>query len=520
MDKRTLWALALVVVWAASLTGCCFEPNPATPEPAVAPPPKAPPKPMPKISPCGPVGMATAHMTLPAGDKACGVVRIERSAPKQVVAGAEFDYVIKLINVTKADLKGVKLREKLVTNLELVGTNPKSTITGGTLEWVIGELKAGESKLFTVRGKAQKPGQVVGCASVVFDMPEVCLSTMAVQPSIAVVKTGPAEAILCDVLTYKIVVKNNGSGPACNVMVKDSLPEGLTTVDGKKLVTFSAGDLNPGQAREFTFQAKAAKKGKFTNTATASADHGLAATSAPVTTAVLNPELKVVKTGPALRYIGRPGTYEIVVTNNGDADARNTVLTDTIPATTTLVAAEGAKVTGNIVVWALGTIKPGQSKKASLTLKFNETGAVRNVASAAAYCASASASVATEVKGIPAILLECIDLDDPIEIGSMETYQITVTNQGSAVGTNIVITCTLPAEQEFASAVSPTKETVKGKSVTFAPLATLAPKARAVYKVTVKCLKAGDVRFGVSLKSDQMDSPATETESTHIYGGD
>jgi len=475
MNKRTLWALALVVVCAA------------------------------KLSPCGPVGTATAHMTLPAGDKACGVVRIERSAPKQVVAGAEFDYVIKLINVTKADLKGVRLREKLVTNLELVGTNPKSTITGGTLEWVVGDLKAGESKLFTVRGKAQKPGQVVGCASVVFDMPEVCLSTMAVQPSIAVEKTGPAEAILCDVLTYKIVVKNNGSGPACNVMVKDSLPEGLTTVDGKKLVTFSAGDLNPGQMREFSFQARPAR--------------GLAATSAPVTTAVLNPELKVVKTGPAMRYMGRPGTYDIVVTNNGDAEARNTVLTDTIPATTTLFSAEGAKVSGNSVTWALGTIKPGQSKKASLTLRYNEIGAVRNVASAAAYCASASASVATEVKGISAILLECIDLDDPIEVGSTETYQITVTNQGSSVGTNIVIDCTLPAEQEFVSAASPTKETVKGKSVTFAPLAKLAPKAKAVYKVTVKCLKAGDVRFAVSLTSDQMDSPSAETESTHIYGG-
>jgi len=464
--------------------------------------------------------MATAHMTLPAGEKACGVVRIERSAPKQVFAGADFDYVIKLINVTKADLKGVKLREKLVTNLELVGTNPKSTIAGSTLEWAIGDLKAGESKLYTVRGKAQKPGQVVGCASVVFDMPAVCLGIMAVQPSLEIVKTGPAEAILCDVLDYTILVKNTGSGSACNVVVKDSLPEGLTTIDGKKVVAFSAGNLSPGQSRKFAFQAKAAKKGQFTNTATASADHGLSAKSTPVTTTVLNPELKVEKTGPALRYIGRPGTYEIVVTNKGDADARDTVLTDTIPATTTLVAAEGAKVTGSSVTWALGTIKPGASKKVSVTIKYNETGAVRNIATAKAYCATASASAATEVKGIPAILLECVDLDDPIEVGANVTYQITVTNQGSAVGTNIVIDCTLPEEQEFASATSPAKETVKGKSITFAPLPKLAPKAKAVYKLTVKCVKAGDVRFSVSLKSDQMDSPSAETESTHIYGGE
>ena len=53
--------------------------------------------------------------------------------------------------------------------------------------------------------------------------------------------------------------------------------------------------------------------------------------------------------------------------------------------------------------------------------------------------------------------------------------------------------------------------------VTFAPLARLAPQAKAEYRVIVKGTKAGDVRFKVDLISDQMTSPASETESTHIY---
>jgi len=121
------------------------------------------------------------------------------------------------------------------------------------------------------------------------------------------------------------------------------------------------------------------------------------------------------------------------------------------------------------------------------------------------------------VKGIPAILLECVDLADPIEVGAQETYVITVTNQGSADGTNIVVACTLPPEEQFVSASGPTKETVRGRQVTFAPLKSLAPKAKATYRVVVKGAKPGDVRFKVSLTSDQMTSPAGETESTHIY---
>lgn len=133
------------------------------------------------------------------------------------------------------------------------------------------------------------------------------------------------------------------------------------------------------------------------------------------------------------------------------------------------------------------------------------------------YCAEATQGCEFEVKGVPAILLECVDDPDPIEVGGNVTYTITVTNQGTAVGTNITVQCKLPPEQEFVSANGPTNGSAEGRNVTFAPLATLAPKAAAVYKVTVKGTGVGDVRFGVELRSDQIESPVMETESTHIY---
>ena len=121
------------------------------------------------------------------------------------------------------------------------------------------------------------------------------------------------------------------------------------------------------------------------------------------------------------------------------------------------------------------------------------------------------------VRGISAILLECVDVEDPIEVGSMETYLITVTNQGSADGTNIVISCSLPATQAFVSAEGPTQHRVVGNTITFSALPTLAPKAKQIYKVVVKGVGTGDTRFHVTLTSDQIDSPVDETESTHIY---
>ena len=55
--------------------------------------------------------------------------------------------------------------------------------------------------------------------------------------------------------------------------------------------------------------------------------------------------------------------------------------------------------------------------------------AEKNTAAAKGVCAEAAASCETKVEGIPAILLEVIDLEDPIEVGAQTTYEIKVTNQ-------------------------------------------------------------------------------------------
>lgn len=53
--------------------------------------------------------------------------------------------------------------------------------------------------------------------------------------------------------------------------------------------------------------------------------------------------------------------------------------------------------------------------------------------------------------------------------------------------------------------------------MTFAPLPRLDPKAKATFRITVRGTAMADVRFRVSMISDQLQSPVEETESTHIY---
>lgn len=229
------------------------------------------------------------------------------------------------------------------------------------------------------------------------------------------------------------------------------------------------------------------------------------------------PVVEITKTCPGLRYLGRNATFEINVVNRGGGAASDVVVTDTFTGGLDFISADngGARQSG-AVVWRLGTLESGKTRTLKATFRCNQIGTVTNSATVA-YCAEDKDACEFPVKGIPAILLECVDDPDPIEIGRSVTYTIKVTNQGTAVGTNIVIDCTLPSQEEHVASNGPTQAAVSGKKVTFAPLPTLAPRATVIYKIKIKGVGVGDVRFRVELTSDQVDSPVMETESTHIY---
>ncbi len=230
-----------------------------------------------------------------------------------------------------------------------------------------------------------------------------------------------------------------------------------------------------------------------------------------------SPMVEISKKCPSLRYLGRDATFEITVANRGTAPAANVVVTDTITGGTEFLSADnGGTRDGGNIVWRLGTLDAGQTKTLTVTARCTQISTVRNMAKVS-YCAEAVAECSMDIKGIPAVLLECVDDPDPIEVGAQLTYTITVTNQGTAVGTNIRIECTVPPEQEFVKAGGATAATAEGGMVKFAPLASLAPAAKATFTVTAKGIKEADSRFHVKLMTDQTDTPVEETESTHIY---
>lgn len=461
--------------------------------------------------------MATNTTYYPGGSQAGSVLALDRIHPTEVRVNAAFEYKLQIRNVTAGKVDNVVLTESIPSGFSVTSISPEpSQKTGSTAMWQVGSIGPRETKTFTIKGAATGLGELRGCANVTFST-EFCSKIRVVEPALELIKEAPAEVLLCDPIPYRVVVRNSGTGVAEDVRIDDQLPGGLTTAEGQTSVVMNAGTLMAGQAREFTFSVRASRTGSFTNTAIATERGGQRA-EASATTRVLQPVLQVTKSCSPERLLKFTAQFTITVTNTGDAPARNTLLTDRFPAGLTFSgASDGGKLDGGLINWNLGTIEPGASRTVTVDSICNQKGDFRNTVVAKSYCSEASAECSMRVKGVPAILLECIDVEDPIQVGQNITYIITILNQGTEVGTNVVIECEFPAEEEYVAAEGPTQHSVSGKIVRFDPIPVLAEKESKKYRVVGKGAGTGDIRFNVRLSSDQISPPVKEEESTHIY---
>lgn len=469
------------------------------------------PKPAP-VTECGPSMVSRSY---PCGG--CGVIRLDKTMPGEVQLNAPFDYTIKVTNLTDTMVTDVVVTESLPDNFKFTRATPSAKKEANRLLWTMGTLEPEESRQIMVSGMATNADCLKHCATVTYVVP-ACANVKVVEPKLKLVKTAPSEVLLCDPIPVKLVVTNSGTGSARNVKVEDTLPPGLRTAEGRTKLVFNAGTLAAGQSRQFSATLKANKTGKYVNKAVASSAAGLKAES-ETTIIVRQPVLAITKTGPERRYLGRSVTYEITVTNKGNASAKSLVVEDQLPLGAKFVSAsDGGRAAAGKVRWNLGTLVPNRSRKVSVTVMPDKAGILTNTVSATATCAEGvRASVKTSVVGIPAVLLEAIDIVDPVEVGNRTTYVITATNQGSAPSTNIRIVCTLEDNEQYISSSGATRGTIEGNTVTFAPLRSLAPKAKATWRVVVKAVKSGDVRFKVTMNTDQITRPVQETEATHLY---
>ena len=205
---------------------------------------------------------------------------------------------------------------------------------------------------------------------------------------------------------------------------------------------------------------------------------------------MLAPSLKLAVEGPSLRYVGRDARYSVLVTNDGQAVSNNVRASYKVPTGFKFQSASNGgqldAATG-IVNWFICSVGSKQTVALELRLKPIEPGNFEHLAKVTSELGgSADAMTATKIEGTASLVLEVVDLDDPVEIGRETAYEVIVSNEGSKEAQNVGLSVELPSHVELINVKGPSQHIAESGLVVFRSLPALAPGKTAVFQIFIK----------------------------------
>jgi uncharacterized repeat protein (TIGR01451 family) len=488
--------------------------------PSPSPPPQKAPAP-PDTAKALPLAVPAATEPAAKDDNANGrqepAVSLEWSAPASARIGVPGDYSLIVRNTSTIPVQQVLMRVRVPPGMTAAATEPPALTEANVLVWELGTLTPRQQRALTMRLVAQARGDLLPQAWVTFTGSSV-LRIRVREPKLAVQVSAPERLPLGETAAFTLAVSNPGDGAADQVHIRAMVSEGLEHARGGK-IDFDIGNLGPGESRTVTLLCTTRAGGPQRCEAVVEAE-GLSARGA-AGVSVVSPRLDLQLVGPGLRYLGRKALYTLKITNPGDAPAANVTLTDAVPeGFKVLAATHGGRhdPSTRVVTWFLGEIPAGASREVQLEVQAINPGDHRHRAAAVgARGLRAEAELATHVEGLSALLVEMVDTEDPIEVGSDTAYEVRLTNTGSKVETDIKLIATVPEQMELVTAEAPVRFRTEGKTLIFEPLGQLAPQANSLYRIRVKAREAGTVRFKIQLTSANLVEPVIKMEPTRIY---
>jgi hypothetical protein len=437
--------------------------------------------------------------------------------PESIVLLKQGKFDLVLRNRGRVTIEQIRITNVLPEGFRFVKCDPLPSLEKPQRIWMVKKLEPQDEARISLYLVPTAVGNAKSHARVDFHV-AAASNFKVVEPKLKIDVDGSTKVLVGNQAVFNTTIKNPGSGRATGVRMKAFLPDGLEALAGG--TEYDLGTLNPGESRSIRVLARVKAIGEHNVKFVTIADDNLRDEAKKDVTG-LQATLGVAITGPKFRYLARPAKYKVTVKNNGNATARNVNLHVRVPKAFAYLSG-GDKgrfdASTKTVNWYVGTLDVGKQATAEFQLKAVNRGNFPLLAEATGDRGlKANDKHITRVDGIAAILLEVVDVEDPVEVGAMTRYEILVTNQGTEFATNIKIAAKVPDGVQILDSKGPSEGRIVDNTITFAPLAKLAPRADAIYRIKVRMLKAGDIRIEATAMADSLDAPVKELESTKVY---
>ena len=460
------------------------------------------------------------------GDKtAFAVVTVPEIIPGKSVDienpnfGDTVTYTVTVTNNGIVDAKQVVVVDHLDKGLKYVSSSNNGVYdeASHTVTWVV-DIAAGSSLDLTVTAVADEYGVLTNDVTVGDKRASVDVTVPEIIPTKDVNNTAPNFG---DKVEYTITLSNNGVVDAKQVVVVDTLDEGLTFVSAsdngvwnpfKRTVTWTV-DLAKGESKVFTVIATVSAYGNIPNTVSV----GDKSSSVNIAVPEIIPGKTVDVENP---NFGDTVTYTVVVTNNGVVDAKQVVVRDILDKGLKFVKATGEYTfdeDSRTVTWIVDLAK-GESQTFYVTAVAEAYGVLTNDVTVGDNTASADV-VVPEINPD-----KTANITNP-NFGDKVDYTVTVTNDGIGDANNVVIVDRLGEGLTFVSASDngvwdPVKRTItwivdlaKGESKVFSVIATVSG-----YGNVTNSLVVGNKTTGVNVTVPEINPDKTVDNEIPNFG--
>lgn len=156
---------------------------------------------------------------------------------------------------------------------------------------------------------------------------------------------------------------------------------------------------------------------------------------------VQSPQLTIQKTAPKEIQVGKPASFRVTVRNIGKVPACEVEIRDQVPKGTRLIKTsdKATRGTRGEIVWALGTIQPGEESTVEMQLMPTAEGEIGSVATVHFGADASARTIATR----PQLAVQTTAADKVL-IGDQVMLTITVSNPGTGVATGVVLEERIP----------------------------------------------------------------------------
>ena len=301
-----------------------------------------------------------------------------------------FYYKILLENNSPIPTDNLVVTDRIPDEFEILDTYTGSR-SGQNITWNIGSMDVGETIELFVQVRVKEDFNrtnfaVTNTAIVTINDEEKSddATVEILKPDLTITKEASVNVIKPgEEFSYTITVTNKGEGTAKNVVVTDNISNYFTIVNSSvsnsgsgNNARFVIGDLDYNDSVFITITVRVndnAPLDAIDNIAIASADN-----NDPVedndTVIINDANLTITKT--ATKNELRPGeefTYNIVITNEGDASSNPLTVKDTIDSRLEIISAPGADVNGQQVSWTLSSLGASRSQKYTVTVRVKDS---------------------------------------------------------------------------------------------------------------------------------------------------